>query len=203
MIVKSSIEDGQVWQINTQKSPVVVLGNCWVGKNNDYIWVANRRTGKKQYIKLEQFAQILKTKDYPSTLKLCRAWAKKGHSHVMDWLGWFYEDNVNGEASTWFYVAALRRNREAYIENADRVFIDALQSEIAKFNTSEGGKVRFPTQSYLRNVPEIVAFWNDYGLFYHSDQGPIRIGNDWLSALNKAEEFLSKVKNNEKQNSFI
>lgn len=198
MTDKNSIEDGQVWQISSQKTPVVVLGNCWIGENNDYIWTANRRTGKKQYIKLGQFVQMLEAKDYPSTLKLCRKWAQKGYSHAMDWLGWFFEDDIHGEASIWFYVAALRRNREAYIEYADRVFIDALQSEIAKFNTSAGGKVGFPTQSYLRNVPEIVAFWNDYGLFYHSVQGPIRIGNNWQEALSKAEEFLTKAKSNEK-----
>lgn len=177
-IAREEIYVSQQWKLITHKSPFVVLGNCWVGDDEDYIWTANVRSGKKHYAQIQNFEQLVKPQNYKSTVQLCQKWARKGHSHAMDWLGWFFEDNTHYAASIWYYVAALRRNKPAYIDVADRVFGDALRSEIQRLNTAVDGRVKFPVESHLRHIPEVVAFWNDYGLTRYEEDAPIRIGKN-------------------------
>ena len=112
----------------------------------------------------------------------------------MDWLGWFFEDDTHYAASIWYYVAALRRNRRAYIDYASRVFVDALRSEIQRLKTDIDGRVGFPMESHLKHIPEVVAFWNDYGLNRYNEDEHIRIGKNWETAVTTAEEFLKGTK---------
>ena len=191
---RDDIVVGQQWNLTTHKTPFVVLGNCWVGDEEDYIWVANLRSGEKKYVQLQNFEQLVKPQCYKTTVRLCQAWARKGRSHAMDWLGWFFEDDTHYAASIWYYVAALRRNRRAYIDYASRVFVDALRSEIQRLKTDIDGRVGFPMESHLKHIPEVVAFWNDYGLNRYNEDEHIRIGKNWETAVTTAEEFLKGTK---------
>lgn len=91
-------------------------------------------------------------------------WADGGSSDAMWWLGWWHEGTDHCR-STWYYIAALRRNPEAHGWALGRIISDTI------FGCMCAGEP-VPSISFARDIPEFTSG---------------RIGMDWQQAVASAK----------------
>lgn len=86
--------------------------------------------------------------DFKVLVKRMEQFAKEGQAHAMFWLGWWYE-GVNHPKSTWYYIAAIRADTEAYKWVFERLYADTFYGAMTK-------GVKYPTLKFITEIMEFV-----------------------------------------------
>ncbi len=103
--------------------------------------------------------------DFKVLVKRMEQFAKEGQAHAMFWLGWWYE-GVNHPKSTWYYIAAIRADTEAYKWMFKRLYNDTFYGAMTR-------GVKHPTLQFLTEIME-----------FENGKTP---RDQWLMAVEKAE----------------
>lgn len=153
---------GELWEY--PGGTCIIFGNCVSERKT--IWAMDWNTGAR-VDPLE--TALIGRADRDSLTEThinerVAGWAKNGNSDAMWWLGWWFEGRHHPK-SVWYYVAAMRRDPEAFGWAQGRVSSDArsayMQEAIPK-----------PELHFLKEIPELNRR---------------HIGSDWKAAVEKAE----------------
>lgn len=138
------------------KRTFLLLGNSI--QNDDTIWCADWRTGKRFDVLNYLLRSLPDDQQVPTEEVEARMtqWARKGDADAAWWLGWWH-DGTNHPKSVWFYMAAMRKDPKAFGWALERVYSDAKYA-----GTCEG--VPAPDLDFLREIQEFdgAKEWGDW-----------------------------------------
>jgi len=155
---------GQVFKVRGEA--VCVLGNSL--DDDGLLWCATWIGGLRRNLAPSAFKRAERLPvATEQVVAQCEAWARAGDAEAAWWLGWWYDGSKHAK-STWYYIAAIRRDRDTHGWALGRVISDALYGV-----TCEG--VPMPSLLPLHSIEEFQTR---------------RISADWEEAIRAAEQVV-------------